>query len=443
MSIHLTLRRGLTRATRHAGPAISPSRADACRESVADALGAPVQTKLNLGKSDDIQEREADTTADRVIGNAPVPAANTGAAVDVQRKCSHCEQEEPIQRSATGHAAEADQSLAGDTAARIQSRRGAGSPLPASEQSFFESRLGQPLDGVRVHDDPESARLSRQLSAQAFTVGQDVFFGAGQYRPGTPGGRHLIAHELTHVRQQANHRGQSGTTDAVQRKLELRPPGKGEASAFDRAQEFVDKLNTVSPAIQYALTGQALTCTVVDAATLTHFDKTMQGFIERGELVPMRLITAKGRVGGQALFGDSFRAAYVDLDDMLKDDIYSFQSDLLHFLTERFVVRNYDKKIGGNMDGLFKKAHRAGKDAEAAQLQALFNDPSIAFVYEDTQPNHTWVNAFKSKANGFWIFQVVKKSNLEVAGGEMWVRRKDGKRVSIDDFRKERGTAAP
>jgi hypothetical protein len=36
----------------------------------------------------------------------------------------------------------------------------------------------------------------------AFTTGQDIFFREGEYRPGTSSGRHLLAHELTHVVQQ-------------------------------------------------------------------------------------------------------------------------------------------------------------------------------------------------------------------------------------------------
>jgi hypothetical protein len=432
MSNHLTLRRGLARSAHRSATTLPPRHADAGREAVADALGTPVQARLKVGRSDDAQEREADAAADRVIGGVPAPTIDSGTAGDVQR-------------SSTGGSAEAEHDLAGDTASRIQSRRGAGAPLPANEQSYFESRFDAPLDGVRVHHDTEAADLSRQLSAHAFTVGQDVFFGAGQYRPGTTGGRHLIAHELAHVRQQSGPQGNSGATDAVQRKLALTPPDKklAAASAFDRAQELVDRLNTLSPAIQYELKGEELEYTVSDADALTHFDKTMMGFIDEAQRIPMRLITAKGKVGGKPLVGDSFRRAYVDLDDMMKDDIYSFQSDLLHFLTERFVVKDYATKIGTNMGGLFKKGHRAGKDAEAAQLQALFNDPSIVFVYEETRANNTWVNAFKSKTDGYWIFQTVKNSNLEVAGGEMWVLRKNGKRVSIDDFRKERGTAAP
>ncbi len=55
---------------------------------------------------------------------------------------------------------------------------------------------------MRVHHDDHAAALSRAVSARAFTVGNDVFFGAGEYRPGTQSGRELLAHELTHVVQQ-------------------------------------------------------------------------------------------------------------------------------------------------------------------------------------------------------------------------------------------------
>jgi hypothetical protein len=56
---------------------------------------------------------------------------------------------------------------------------------------------------VRVHADSGSAASARQLGARAFTVGRDIFFGDGHYRPDSTDGRRLLAHELTHVRQQA------------------------------------------------------------------------------------------------------------------------------------------------------------------------------------------------------------------------------------------------
>jgi hypothetical protein len=45
------------------------------------------------------------------------------------------------------------------------------------------------------------------VDALAYTVGRHIVFGAGQYRPGADDGRRLLAHELTHVVQQAGETG--------------------------------------------------------------------------------------------------------------------------------------------------------------------------------------------------------------------------------------------
>lgn len=82
------------------------------------------------------------------------------------------------------------------------SAAGAGRPLDTETRSFFEPRIGQSLAGVRVHTDAPAQQLADRLDAAAFTVGQDIAFAAGQYRPDTAGGRHLLAHELTHTVQQ-------------------------------------------------------------------------------------------------------------------------------------------------------------------------------------------------------------------------------------------------
>ncbi|MFO0745307.1 MAG: DUF4157 domain-containing protein [Myxococcota bacterium] len=96
----------------------------------------------------------------------------------------------------------------GPRVADILRRLGAGRALPAAAQSTLENRLaalGRPLDlgPVRVHDGPEAAALCRELRANAFAVGRHGVFAAGRYQPGDEAGLALIAHELTHVWQQA------------------------------------------------------------------------------------------------------------------------------------------------------------------------------------------------------------------------------------------------
>jgi hypothetical protein len=79
---------------------------------------------------------------------------------------------------------------------------GAGRPLDGSARSRMESAFGHPFGDVRIHVDDRAAALSRELEARAFTVGTHVAFGAGEFRPGTPAGDALLAHELAHVVQQ-------------------------------------------------------------------------------------------------------------------------------------------------------------------------------------------------------------------------------------------------
>lgn len=79
-----------------------------------------------------------------------------------------------------------------------------GQPLSNSARSFFEPRFGEDFGDVRVHRDGRSDRLTRSLQAKAFTVGNDIFFRSDAYSPHSREGKHLMAHELSHVVQQRN-----------------------------------------------------------------------------------------------------------------------------------------------------------------------------------------------------------------------------------------------
>lgn len=73
----------------------------------------------------------------------------------------------------------------------------------------MRAAFGTSFSDVRVHTGSRSAALAAELNARAFTIGRDVVFGAGEYRPGTPVGDALIAHELAHVMQQRDGRAES------------------------------------------------------------------------------------------------------------------------------------------------------------------------------------------------------------------------------------------
>jgi hypothetical protein len=74
-----------------------------------------------------------------------------------------------------------------------------GQPLGDGPRQDMERRLGHDLSAVRVHADAGAGDSARALRAAAYTVGNDVVFAPGRYAPGTPAGRQLLAHELTHV----------------------------------------------------------------------------------------------------------------------------------------------------------------------------------------------------------------------------------------------------
>jgi hypothetical protein len=78
-----------------------------------------------------------------------------------------------------------------------------GEPLDTGTRSFMEPRFGYDFSKVRVHTDAKAAESARAVNAQAYTVGQDIFFGTEQYVPRMTTGVRLLAHELTHVLQQS------------------------------------------------------------------------------------------------------------------------------------------------------------------------------------------------------------------------------------------------
>lgn len=81
---------------------------------------------------------------------------------------------------------------------------GAGHPLDPGVRRELESRLGHDFSRVRIHTDRDSAALTELVGADAVTVGEDVFFAEGRFRPGTEDGRRLLAHELLHTVQAPN-----------------------------------------------------------------------------------------------------------------------------------------------------------------------------------------------------------------------------------------------
>lgn len=127
-----------------------------------------------------------------------------------EEKCAECAAEESeeeqrkrgagrVQRVAAGAVGTRD--VAGAIAPALS---GDGSTLDRETRAFMEPRFGHQFGHVRVHTDGTAAASAKLLGARAYTVGQHLVFGAGEFAPDTSAGRRLLAHELTHVVQQGS-----------------------------------------------------------------------------------------------------------------------------------------------------------------------------------------------------------------------------------------------
>jgi hypothetical protein len=74
-----------------------------------------------------------------------------------------------------------------------------GRALPSDVAAQARRVVGQDVSALRVHDDRAADAFARTHRAEAVTVGRDVYFRQGRFRPREPEGFGLVAHEATHV----------------------------------------------------------------------------------------------------------------------------------------------------------------------------------------------------------------------------------------------------
>src|SRR5690606_887505 len=106
-----------------------------------------------------------------------------------------------VQRSGAGEAVVSPQ-----FAASLQKSKGSRNPLPQQTRDFMESRFGTNFSGVRIHTGERAQKMNQQIGARAFTLGNEIYFNKGEFSPASDKGKHLLAHELTHVVQQGGDR---------------------------------------------------------------------------------------------------------------------------------------------------------------------------------------------------------------------------------------------
>jgi hypothetical protein len=107
-----------------------------------------------------------------------------------------------LQRQARTGPADPPDGPATAPAADVLGHLSSGRHLDEGTRSLMESRFGESFDDVRIHTGHHAAEAADTLQARAFTVGEDIVFGAEEFAPETTEGRRLLAHELTHVLQQ-------------------------------------------------------------------------------------------------------------------------------------------------------------------------------------------------------------------------------------------------
>lgn len=218
---------------RHAG---TPEASPMLSREPAAAPGLPrfLQAKLAVSQPDDVYEREANHVAEQVL---KTPAKK------VQRACAACaagggrcptcsaQDERLLQRKSAPVASATGLSVSDD----FLSTLGSGRPLDPGIRDFMELRFGHDFAGVRIHTDHAAAATAHSVNALAYTVGHDVVFGAGQYAPDTTQGRHVLAHELTHVIQQSS-------APRVRDRGDVRPAASIAGRTFGHASRLISRL---------------------------------------------------------------------------------------------------------------------------------------------------------------------------------------------------------
>jgi hypothetical protein len=190
-----------------------------------------IQPKLAVSQPHDHSEQEADRIAERVMrkdapeGGQSKPASES-MLDEIQRKAVEGEEEDEeeeekkINRKEDLNRPGSDQLPAADTSSELT-----GQPLEAATLAFMGSRFGQDFSQVRVQTDDRAAESAKAVNALAYTVGNRIVFGRGQYSPHSDSGKKLLAHELAHVVQQGGPSSANQTASAgsdrphVQRKI--------------------------------------------------------------------------------------------------------------------------------------------------------------------------------------------------------------------------------
>jgi hypothetical protein len=155
-----------------------------------------IQAKLSVNEPGDFYEQEADAMADKVMYRQERSSDEndfiTGKVEELNRGIT------PLLQT-KGEARGTVTPLLNEA---IAASKGSGNSIDSSTASFMSKNFGADFSQVKIHADNEAAEMNTELRARAFTTGNDIYFNHGEYQPSSSKGKHLLAHELTHVVQQ-------------------------------------------------------------------------------------------------------------------------------------------------------------------------------------------------------------------------------------------------
>ena len=169
-------------------------------------VAGAIQTKLAINEPGDEYEQEADRVSEQVLRMSEPHLQRTCACGG---GCAKCQMKQPDEEPEYVQTKRIGSSDSGEPAVPPivpEVLRSPGQPLDAATRGFMEPRFGHDFGRVRIHTDAKAAESARVIQAYAYTSGENMVFGAGQYAPTTPWGKSLLAHELAHVVQQGGGR---------------------------------------------------------------------------------------------------------------------------------------------------------------------------------------------------------------------------------------------
>lgn len=215
-----------------------------------------IQPKLNIGKPGDKYEQEADQVSDKVVQHSNEEHGFFGNSVFFGRNISTNIQEKPlaetisplIQRQEEEEEAqpkliqrqeeeeemmqmhpmeeEESEQISLDSSqtivnssleSKLKNSSGNGQKMDAKTKAEMENSFGADFSGVKIHAGNAAVRMNKELGAQAFTSGNDIYFNEGKYQTNSESGKRLLAHELTHTIQQGATKVASSETNVIQR----------------------------------------------------------------------------------------------------------------------------------------------------------------------------------------------------------------------------------